>query len=45
MHHLGYVFQQFWNDDEEYRKHVRRRSPPRSPSARTGKPRRSRDSF
>ncbi len=45
MHHLGYVFQQFWNDDEEYRKRVRRRARRRSPSARTGKPRRSSDSL
>ena len=45
MHHLGYVFQQFWNDDEEHRKRVRRRARRRSPSARTGKPRRSSDSL
>ena len=44
MHHLGYVFQQFWNEDEEYRRHVRRRARRTPRPTGTGKPRRP-DSF
>jgi hypothetical protein len=44
MHHVGYLFQQFWNDDEAYREQVKRRSRRRPRPPRSGRPKRP-DSF
>jgi hypothetical protein len=45
MHHLGYVFQQMWNEDEQYRKHLKRQDRRDGRRTRTAQPRRKPVSF